>query len=136
MARGRNAGFVLLLLMSGCAVPNGSPQAMIVELDIFSGRPNPTWEFSKEQTDEFASRLTDLPPCDRALAIGGLGYRGFEVRDPGERSDLPARIRIQDGFIYLIEDDRTRCFEDKRGIEPWLIEQAEARGFDILDHDG
>ena len=109
---------------------------MIVELDIFSGRPNPTWDLSKDQADEFASRLTDLPPCDRVPTVGGLGYRGFEVRNPGERADLPARIRVLHGFIYLVEDARTRCFVDEKGIEPWLMEQAEAQGFEIPGRDG
>lgn len=108
---------------------------MIVELDIFSGRPNPTWELSKEQADEFVSRLTNLPRCDRVPSIGGLGYRGFEIRNLEGRADLPTRIRVLKGFIYLIDDDRPRCFEDEQGIEPWLIEQAEARGLEIPGRD-
>lgn len=104
---------------------------MRVELDIFSGRPNPTWELSSEEVDEFTARLSDLTPCDRAFAPPGLGYRGFEIRDLGERPEIPARLRVLDGFVFVFEDDQTRCFQDEKGIEGWLIEQARTRGYDV-----
>ncbi len=51
---------------------------MLVELDIFSGRPNPRWQLDERiarQLGELHHRLartTDSPPT-----VPGLGYRGF-----------------------------------------------------------
>jgi hypothetical protein len=51
-----------------------------VELDIFSGNPNPRWTLTNEEAKELMDRaLADpsltLPP----KSVGGLGYRGFTV---------------------------------------------------------
>ena len=51
---------------------------MLVELDIFSGRPNPRWELDPRATGELRrllrrlARSTATPP-----EPPGLGYRGF-----------------------------------------------------------
>ena len=55
---------------------------MLVELDIFSGRPNPRWQLDEQGAEalrELLSRLaatTDSPP-----EPPGLGYRGFLLTD-------------------------------------------------------
>lgn len=51
---------------------------MLVELDVFSGRPNPRWKLDEDAAEslrQLLSRLsvaTDAPPEQP-----GLGYRGF-----------------------------------------------------------
>ena len=58
---------------------------MVVELDVFSGRPNPRWELDDRASQELRQlqgRLTkarETPP-----EPPGLGYRGFLYGD-GER---------------------------------------------------
>ena len=55
---------------------------MLIELDVFSGRPNPRWaldEASARELRQLMSRLavtTDTPP-----EPPGLGYRGFVLTD-------------------------------------------------------
>jgi hypothetical protein len=57
---------------------------MFVELDAFSGRPNPRWQLDPKDTEELL-RLQDRlelsvgPPVEPP----GLGYRGFVYWDPG-----------------------------------------------------
>jgi hypothetical protein len=55
-----------------------------VELDIFSGMPNPTWVLSKRQETTLYERLnvdpTQLSPLTTRGERFGLGYRGLIVR--------------------------------------------------------
>jgi hypothetical protein len=55
-----------------------------VELDIFSGMPNPTWVLSKRQETTLYERLNADPNQLSALNTRGerfgLGYRGLIVR--------------------------------------------------------
>jgi len=74
-----------------------------VELDIFSGNPNPRWTLS----DKEANDLLDRVMADRSLAsppkhVGGLGYRGFIVRadDPRwNRVKLPSKFYVSANSI-------------------------------------
>lgn len=67
---------------------------MLVELDVFSGRPNPCWELDDTHSRELrqlqdrlqGSVLTHAEPS-------GLGYRGFWY------SDATGRVRAYRGFV-------------------------------------
>ena len=51
---------------------------MLVELDIFSGRPNPRWELDEQSRDELERLQAGLDPAnERPAEPPGLGYRGF-----------------------------------------------------------
>lgn len=62
-----------------------------VEIDIFSGRPNPSGLLTVEQTDWLLEALNNLPTTDKS-PFDGLGYRGLVVR-------LPRQLRIGHGTI-------------------------------------
>jgi hypothetical protein len=52
-----------------------------VELDIFSGRPNPTWELTPDQSRDLARLHGSLKPASAQKTLpDGLGYRGFHLR--------------------------------------------------------
>lgn len=96
-----------------------------VELDIFSGRPNPRWTLDKKQRDNLIDQLrggnvTLLDPND---AEGVLGYRGFVITlDQSElallgRSDQrAAQFRIRSGIAVDAETVAER----------WLLETTPA----------
>jgi hypothetical protein len=51
---------------------------MFVELDVFSGRPNPRWELDEERSEELRRLEARLAPARQAAPEPpGLGYRGF-----------------------------------------------------------
>jgi hypothetical protein len=53
---------------------------MEIILDIFSGRPNPTWKLNEDETKEFVAKFKSLKPGDsEKRPFKGLGYRGFKV---------------------------------------------------------
>jgi hypothetical protein len=73
-----------------------------IELDIFSGRVNPRWFFSKTEQDHFLEMIAKdgitLLPVD--VVESKLGYRGFIVRASEEAArslvekELPSEFRI------------------------------------------
>ncbi len=69
-----------------------------VELDIFSGRPNPKWTLSQKEEKELLDRVTADPKVmlPTAATNGRLGYRGYVVtavsEDPARK--LPSRFRV------------------------------------------
>ena len=53
---------------------------MHVELDVFSGRPNPTWNLSQDEGRELTRLHRQLPAQAPPTSLPeGLGYRGFRV---------------------------------------------------------
>ncbi|HKI02811.1 MAG TPA: hypothetical protein VKK31_12615 [Thermoanaerobaculia bacterium] len=69
-----------------------------VELDIFSGRPNPSWILSDKEEKELLDRVAADPNLmlPASATNGRLGYRGYVVTAVSESLDkkLPSRFRI------------------------------------------
>lgn len=63
------------------------PPRVEIELDVFSGRPNPSWTLDDDAAAELLARLGDAP---RPPPPGHLGYRGFLVH----RSDVPSTVHV------------------------------------------
>lgn len=110
-----------LLLLLGRGGPVARP--VTVEVDVFSGRTNPSWSLDGGEAAELAARLSGLPASPRPFAEVGLGYRGFVVhgRAAGE-------VRVHRGVVRV----GGRDYEDARGLEGWLAERARARGYGML----
>lgn len=86
---------------------------MRVELDMFSGRPNPTWDLDDMAERELLALESNLQPSGRLRnEPPPLGYRGFAY------GDASARRRVFDGIVSVAG----RAYEDpKRNIERLLI---------------
>lgn len=96
------------------------PARCEVELDIFSGMPNPAWTLTNAEADSFAAQLAALPEGPRNELSGHLGYRGFIVQcTQGADTQL---IRIQDGAVH-ISKGATNVFarDNDRQLERWLL---------------
>lgn len=96
---------------------------MEIELDIFSGRPNPVWTLPTSAEHQIIERIQDLPPA-QAPNVQALGYRGFVVRIPSDRATPAKDIRVQLGVVTIGSEH----FEDKHGLERWLINNAAQQG--------
>jgi len=58
----------------------GEQSSLQVELDVFSGRPNPVWTLSNDQASAFDAKFKRLTTTtSNRGAYEGLGYRGFKV---------------------------------------------------------
>lgn len=108
---------------------------MTVEMDIYSGRPNPAWTLSHEESAALAEMLTDLPASQAPAGEPGLGYRGFLLSNPERVAGLPARIRICGGMVTIEEDGSTRTYVDTHGVERRLLQQASQRGYGAILKD-
>jgi hypothetical protein len=91
-----------------------------VELDAFSGRPNPRWELSSEQAAEYSARFRALRPAPSpASSSDALGYRGFIVRTNGDE------VRFYRGIASVQRSGQQEVFADPgRALEHWLLETA------------
>jgi hypothetical protein len=76
-----------------------------IELDIFSGRPNPRWTLDAAESKEFLTRLLDRTvPMAPITSREGLGYRGFICTATGNTAatlparHLPTSFRVRDGL--------------------------------------
>jgi len=100
---------------------------MQVELDVFSGRPNPTWNLSEREATEFQNRLAALPPAPPAERMPGLGYRGLVVRNAGGQVAGMDSIAVGDGIASSHSHARAHYFRDEgRELEKWLLSTGES----------
>jgi hypothetical protein len=101
---------------------------MDVEVDLYSGRPNPYFRLDPAKAGELMRRLAALPPSHGdATPREGLGYRGLRI-EAGAADSPVAEIVVSDGVVlvrnrgggqYLLEDP-------DRALERWLIEAGAA----------
>jgi hypothetical protein len=95
-----------------------------VELDIFSGRPNPTWVLDQIQCQVFLTLLGALPRTQSLPPEPpGLGYRGFVV------SQIPSRpgglLRAFQGYVKAGSGRSSSVLRDEeRKLEHWLLESG------------
>jgi hypothetical protein len=107
---------------------------VVVRLLIYSGRPDPEWHLSPSEVEDLAARLEKTLEEDPS-EFGGqptAGYRGFVIAT--EEDPLPKRWLVFGS--HLVEDslEARRSWEDRTGIESWLLGEAARRGFDRQLH--
>lgn len=97
-----------------------------IELDAFSGRPNPTWTIIGAEAADINDRLKQLRAVTTTPEPNRLGYRGFILTN-AEKPGLS--LRVFESVVCRTRDDRSsECFSDQRGLEEILKAQATARG--------
>lgn len=96
------------------------PARVEVELDIFSGMPNPTWELTAGEADRFLKQLAAKAQTSARELSGNLGYRGFIVQVTQE--DKTQLIHIQTGTIHMsIGATKVYAKDGERELERWLL---------------
>jgi hypothetical protein len=95
-----------------------------VTLEVFSGRPNPSWRLAGEAAKALSDRLRSAPSAPaqtppKPPVPPGLGYRGFLIR----REDTPAEgeLRVYGGWITGPPGNR---LDPGRALERWLLASA------------
>jgi hypothetical protein len=127
--------FLVLYCCIACSSNKVKQQMKIsIELDVFSGRPNPSWELNHSESGELLKELSLLPEVDKNKAefFDGLGYRGFiiSVLDELKPTSQPVTYRVYK--VFILSNDKV--FSDKNSIENKLIEQGRNKGFaDLID---
>jgi len=114
-------GWLLLsiLLLVGCTTSK-------IELDIFSGIPNPTWMLTFSEASDLTSRISRLDPTEETgQRPENLGYRGFIVQTIAASSAAVQTIRAYHGIVEVVDSIKTAYYLDpQRQIELWLLATA------------
>jgi hypothetical protein len=96
------------------------PARCEVELDIFSGMPNPTWILPNAEAERFVKQLAALPRTSARELSGNLGYRGFIVQCTEQAN--AQLIRIQNGIVHISKDaTNVYVYDEDRKLERWLL---------------
>jgi len=95
-----------------------------VELDVFSGVPNPTWKLSESEAASLAQLLTHLEATQSpGQRFDGLGYRGFIVHLVAPQSLAISTMHAYGGTVEIESGDGTSFYQDpQRQVERWLLE--------------
>lgn len=89
---------------------------MLVELDVFSGRPNPRWELDELQSQRLLQIQNQLKASDRVpVEPPGLGYRGFRY------SDANGPVRAYYGYVKTA---RAVFADPSFSVERYLLDQV------------
>lgn len=108
-----------------------------VEIDIFSGMPNPVWTLSDTQAAVFLAKLSELQEIEAKPRSSNLGYRGLIIRiQQGANQEM----HIQNGFVEVSGIMASTFFLDpNRSLERWLLATGRAfvdKGvFKVIDAD-
>lgn len=96
-----------------------------IELDIFSGNPNPTWILSEAEATLFRQQLATLSEASPRELSGNLGYRGFIVQlTNGTEQRI---VRVQNGIVQISQDSTDLYYSDQnRSLERWLLDSGRA----------
>jgi hypothetical protein len=107
-----------------------------VELEIYSGKPNPNWSLSKEMILDLLQRLRALEPSGTApVEFDGLGYRGVRA-SLEDNSRLTASLIVSRGAVTILRDSHQSWYrDDGRQLELWLVRTgANIVSSDVLQH--
>lgn len=104
---------------------SGSGAQVQVEVDLYSGRPNPTWTLPPEAVALLEQRLATAPRATNArMSDPGLGYRGLTVALPISTGGV-ASIRIFAGLVERVTaSGAVLVRDDQRALERALIATA------------
>ncbi|MGV2389532.1 MAG UNVERIFIED_CONTAM: hypothetical protein LVR29_18605 [Microcystis novacekii LVE1205-3] len=126
---------VPLFCLLGRVVYTQTVEAIVqVELDIFSGRPNPHWTLNERDSQELLQRLQLFVPTNAGEPSGNLGYRGVILSNPEGAIAGFEWIVCSDGLVVGYKGDSSEKFIDaNRNLERWLVQTGKTTsGPDIL----
>lgn len=110
------------------ATTNNLEEHAKVTLYVFSGRENPSWQLSPEQTKTLISILDALPSSEPKSFFEGLGYQGFLVSLTDSASGESKIIRVYKGLVQYNTGSVEKYLTDKdRKIEHLLLESGGSR---------
>jgi hypothetical protein len=112
--------------MHAMAAPNDMPittaSKVVVTLDVYSGRPNPTWSLAEGMTVEFLRRLHALDGSKAApREFENLGYRAVSVELQDETKGTVV-VKASRGIVTLDRAGQRFHYVDAgRQFELWLV---------------
>ena len=113
--------------MSKSSEEKPSPDAATVEVDLYSGRPNPSWSLTPDEVAQLVKRVDGLAPADEVEPPGRLGYRGLRFRLYAQGREV-ASAESFDGHLRFQAPEGPRHLADPGGeVERWLLETGQGK---------
>ena len=103
------------------------PDAATVEVDLFSGRPNPTWSLTPEEVAHLVEIVDELEPAAAQEAPGGLGYRGIRFRLFRQGREIASAESFDEHLSRQGAAGTRHLADPGRKIERWLLGTGEGR---------
>lgn len=85
--------------------------AVDVEVDIFSGQPNPIFSLTEIEAEELGGLIANLPESDASFPSieNRLGFRGFILHDLRVGS-FNATVRVIDDMVLLSDEQGNKTY--------------------------
>jgi hypothetical protein len=95
----------------------------IVELDVYSGQPNPRWALNREICQNILEEISHLATESKLIPRSNqLGYRGLRVVMDIASSGKHEEIYVCGGYVFLFHKGLETVFIDSgRQIERKLL---------------
>lgn len=124
---------LLLMLMAGSGA---AESALKVQVDIYSGRPNPTFTITNPAViQQLVADLSAAPrsqddPTAVEKAVNRLGYRGVLVENADGIAGLPEVMRVFDGNVMIVDSlaGTFQLYDDSGKMERKLLRKAKNKG--------
>ncbi len=103
-----------------------TPQsAANVTVEVYSGRPDPTWALDDASLKALRERVNALKAAaPDTPAFEGLGYRGIRVAMPG--ADALRSVSVSRGIVTIERGtEKSRFVDSGRELELWLVKSGE-----------
>jgi hypothetical protein len=98
-----------------------------VQLDIFSGKENPAWQLSEEDSAALVKILDQLPGASPNQFFDGLGYRGFLVTLTEPESGTTNELKVYQGKVRYGTGKKARFLVDsRRQLERLLLKTGKS----------
>jgi|ERR1700723_1033579 hypothetical protein len=97
-----------------------------VSLNIYSGRPNPSWGLSDEESEALLDQVTGLSELTTAKpsgVLGGLGYRGFLVERSATAPEGALSLYVHEGIVDRGQS-QVNAVDDNQTVERTLLESG------------
>ena len=94
-----------------------------IEVDIFSGRPNPSWFLSTPETKTLEKMIGSLQRAQPRSPVDELGYRGFIITFTRSVSRMK-RVVVSRDVVKLDPTDYRN--DPNRTVERWLLTKAKS----------
>jgi hypothetical protein len=117
------------LFLSGCQSTEVTEMPLQIELEVYSGRPNPVWNLDPKETAIFLSRLENVTRAtDVTSTPERLGYRGFILKPVGEFGHDWEELSVGFGVIRERKGLKVKyALDEGRVLERWLLESARGK---------
>ena len=140
------AAFVSMVLLAGCggteddaqkelrragAIPSMEEVDIALEVDIYSGRPNPTWTLNDDEISGLEAVLDSLPTTEQCPSPprDNLGFRGFIVTGVSAHGQDIRRLVVDADCVRTeaLDGTRSQLLDERREAHTYLADVATQR---------